>query len=66
MSKIEKVYNILLKNYGAQGWWPLINYNGNNPTKTGSINGYHSNDYNYPKNDDERFEICLGAILTHR
>jgi len=45
---INKVYSILLKEYGKQGWWPL--------------HGDHSG--KLPQNDAERFEICLGAILT--
>jgi len=35
-----------------------------NPTKSGSINGYHPKDYSYPKNIFQRFEICVGAILA--
>jgi len=45
---MKEVYNILLKKYGLQGWWPL--------------HGKHSG--NAPKNNDEQFEISLGAILT--
>ena len=45
---IEQVYNLLLKHYGKQGWWP--------------INGKYTG--NPPKNENEIFEICLGAILT--
>jgi len=37
---------------------------GVNPTKTGSVNGYHPGDYSYPRNSAERFEICCGAVLT--
>ncbi len=61
---ILKIYNKLLKAYGPQGWWPLTGHDGVNPTKAGSINGYHPNDYSFPKNDSERFEICVGAILA--
>lgn len=52
--------------YGYQGWWPLFDLQGNgqNPTKTGSCQGYHPGDYSYPQNEQQRFEICLGAILT--
>ena len=64
MSKIKQIYQELLKMYGPQGWWPLINHKGHNPTKTGSINGYHPGDYSFPKNRLQIFEICLGAILT--
>ncbi|OWT32356.1 endonuclease III [Methanobrevibacter sp. 87.7] len=63
-STFNKIYDKLLENYSYQGWWPLINYEGINPTKTGSIKGYHPGDYNFPRNDNERFEIIIGAILT--
>lgn len=67
MNQIKNIYKILLKEYGHQGWWPLCslqNTIGKNPTKTGSIKGYHPKDYTFPKNDRQRFEICIGAILT--
>ena len=51
---MNKVYNKLLKKYGKQGWWPLFN------KKTSKFE-YSSK---IPKNDYERLEICLGAILT--
>ena len=64
MDKIHAIYTLLMKHYGPQGWWPLLSVDGINPTKTGSIKGYHPGDYSYPKDDNQRFEICLGAILT--
>ncbi|MBT5023300.1 endonuclease III domain-containing protein [Candidatus Woesearchaeota archaeon] len=64
MRKIKKIYQLLLTAYGYQGWWPILNCKGNNPTKTGSVKGYHPKDYSYPQTDLERFEICIGAILT--
>lgn len=64
MNKIRKIYEILLKSYGPQGWWPLSDVYGTNPTKTGSLNGYHIGDYTYPKNQKQIFEICIGAIAT--
>ncbi|MDD4352836.1 MAG: endonuclease III domain-containing protein [Candidatus Nanoarchaeia archaeon] len=64
MITLLSIYNKLLNKYGYQGWWPLIEHEGNNPTKTGSIKGYHVNDYSFPKNDFQRFEICIGVILT--
>ncbi len=64
MDKINKIYSILKTHYGPQGWWPLLEVNGSNPTKTGSSKGYHPGDYSYPKDDKQRFEICIGAILT--
>lgn len=57
-------YEKLLYRYGSQGWWPLIKHDGENPTKTGSVRGYHPGNYDLPENDDQIFEIMLGAILT--
>lgn len=64
MTKFERIYQKLLKAYGPQGWWPLLDYNGTNPTKTGVIQGYHPGDYSFPKTRKQRFEICCGAILV--
>ncbi len=61
---LHNIYLSLLEYYGPQGWWPLIDVNGINPTKTGSTKGYHPADFDYPKNDNQRFEISIGAILT--
>lgn len=58
------IYEQLLHAYGPQGWWPLLDFDGINPTKTGSVKGYHPGDYSFPKTDGQKFEICLGAILT--
>ena len=54
MNKIQEIYKILHKTYGKQGWWPIIN------EKT-LLCEYG---LNTPKNDSERFEICIGAVLT--
>lgn len=51
---LKKVFDGLLKSYGSQGWWPIIN----NQTL---LCEYHTG---APKNEAERFEICIGAILT--
>ena len=48
MNKFLKIFNILLKEYGPQGWWPVKGE-------------YHSHKQ---KNKNEIFEICVGAILT--
>ncbi len=67
MMKAEKFYRFykqLLRKYGPQGWWPLLQVKGSNPTKTGSVKGYHPEDYSYPKNEKQRFEIIIGAVLT--
>lgn len=65
--KILQIYTWLFKTYGPQGWWPLIELQargGKNPTKTGSVQGYHPKDYSYPKTEAQRFEILCGALLT--
>jgi endonuclease-3 related protein len=68
MKKIKELYQTLLNKYGKQGWWPLLELHcsnaGANPTKTGSIKGYHPGNYSYPENERQKYEICLGAILT--
>ncbi len=62
--ELQRLYTTLLEHYGPQGWWPLVAHLGTNPTKTGSIRGYHPGDFGFPRSDNERFEICVGAILT--
>lgn len=61
---LTNVYHKLLELYGPQGWWPLLDWKGENPTKTGSLKGYHPGNYSLPENSQQRFEIVLGAILT--
>lgn len=58
------IYSFLLKEYGQQGWWPLLGCTGCKPTKTGSVAGYHPGDYDLPRTRNQVFEVCLGAILT--
>lgn len=71
MRNLKQRYYEFLKEYSPQGWWPLLDLHtakgkdqGTNPTKTGSIKGYHPGDYSYPKTEKQQFEICIGAILT--
>jgi len=33
--------------YGPQGWWPLLEHRGSNPTLTGRLTGYHPGDYSF-------------------
>jgi endonuclease III related protein len=64
---IHKVFNCLFDSYGPQGWWPLTELHetgGKNPTKTGSVRGYHPGDYTYPQTRNQQFEIICGALLT--
>ena len=56
-NKAVKIYKRLLKEYGLQGWWPLIN------PKTGRME-YFKNGRKKPLTSGERFQICQGAILT--
>ena len=62
--KINKIYSWLMKLYGPQGWWPVLSHKGKKPDITGDLRGYHPKDYSYPRNTNQRFEICVGAILT--
>ena len=62
MNPFEHVYNIIYKEYGCQGWWPLSC--GNNPTRTDDMRGYHPGNYELPDTDSQIYEICIGAILT--
>jgi endonuclease-3 related protein len=63
-NKIKAIYDRLYSLYGPQGWWPLINHAGSNPTKTGAINGYHPGDYNLPSGRNDIYEVIIGTILT--
>ena len=53
-NKLMKIYSILQEQFSAQGWWPIIN------DRT-LLCEYHTR---APKNDSERFEIAIGALLT--
>lgn len=64
---VRMIFDYLFDTYGPQGWWPLTELHeagGANPTKTGSIRGYHPGDYTYPRTRDQQFEIICGALLT--
>lgn len=67
MDELRKIYDFLYGEYGPQGWWPLLSVakkGGVNPTKTGSINGYHPGNFSFPRTEFERFEIIIGCLLT--
>lgn len=51
-TKLVKIFNELFASYGPQGWWPT--------TRDNSYPEYLGG----PINDDERFEVMIGAILT--
>lgn len=65
MDRMQNIYAYLLGLYGKQGWWPLLDL-GSVRYRPGdkSYGGYHPGDYTYPKTANQRFEICVGAILT--
>lgn len=61
---LNEIFTKLLDSYSYQGWWPITDYDGENPTKTGSTQGYHPKDYSFPRNSLQKFEIIVGAVLT--
>jgi endonuclease III related protein len=61
---LDAFFKALLGSYGPQGWWPLLDHAGSNPTSTGRLTGYHPGDFTFPRDENQRFEICVGAILT--
>ncbi len=60
-SFLIRVYDLLYREYGAQGWWPIKSLSGRNGFDE---RGYHRGDYSYPRTPEQRFEISLGAVLT--
>ena len=63
-SSVSDLYKYFYESYGPQGWWPLTGCKGSNPTKTGSLKGYHPGDFTFPHTPDQKFEIAAGALLT--
>lgn len=62
--KITDIYQKLYELYGPQGWWPLINYKGPKPAKTGAVEGYHPLNYDLPVERNQIYEVIVGTILT--
>ncbi len=61
MNQLVKEYRRLLKRHGPQGWWPLLSMAG----KPGfDSKGYHPGSYEWPKSEEQRLEIAVGAVLT--
>ena len=58
---LSRLYELLLRAYGPQGWWPL-------PSRAGTPGyddgGYHRGLYEEPRTAHGRFEVVLGAVLT--
>lgn len=59
MTIFESVYRDLFNQYGPQGWWPLVDRSSFPLTGT-----YLPQNTTRAKTEEERFEICVGAILT--
>jgi len=53
---IKRIYGLLMKRSGAQGWWPVYSGRGSCPEYRRGFYGPHTG--------EEIFEICVGAILT--
>ncbi len=53
---VAVVFQKLLKNYGLQGWWPTCSNYGSPQ--------YRPDNALRPLDSQEKFEICIGAILT--
>ena len=62
--QVKNIYQKLYELYGPQGWWPLVNYRGTSPNKTGVTQGYHPLNYDLPEERNDIYEVILGAILT--
>jgi len=54
MNELEKIYSLLAGTYKKQGWWPVYS-----SEKKASEYGVGA-----PRDDQDRFEIVIGAILT--
>jgi len=63
-NKVYKIYKLLYSTYGQQGWWPFIDYKYVNTSKNQNTSGYHIGKYDFPRDNIEVFEVCLGSILT--
>jgi endonuclease-3 related protein len=55
MNNIYSIYKKLYKTYGTQGWWPFL--------EDGDMT-YHPDDFSYPKDAMQIYEVGLGSILT--
>ena len=60
-ARIQSLYRQLRDAYGPQGWWPLAGRAG----RPGfDAHGYHLRGRRSPLTPSDRFEICVGAVLT--
>ncbi|MCX7038886.1 MAG: helix-hairpin-helix domain-containing protein [Spirochaetes bacterium] len=58
---IARLYPLLLRAYGPQGWWPLASMAGHRGFDS---RGYHPGSFSFPRTPAQRFEIAVGAVLT--
>lgn len=59
MLNFKEIYTTLLKEYGPQGWWPLLSEG-----PGGLFGSYVPENSTRKLTGIEQFEICAGAILT--
>lgn len=57
MDRILQVYKTLFKEYGSQGWWPILDNKSNSSV-------YDKNFLKRERTEDEKFEVCIGAVLA--
>ena len=55
--ELRQVYDILMKEYGPQGWWPITVDRSRGPE-------YIPGRYDHPKTEKQVWEVIVGAILT--
>ena len=64
-SQIAEIYNILLKKYGSQGWWPVYSLRN---SKDRDERGYYFSNMELRNCKSllpaSQFEIAIGAVLT--
>jgi endonuclease III related protein len=60
-SVLASLYDVLFREYGPQGWWPVPGRAGHHGFDRG---GYHPGDRRPPSRPSERFQIALGSVLT--
>lgn len=60
MNKFKQIYELLFNKYGSQGWWPVTPIGGCRGNSGLPIPIYGVG----LKNEKQKFEIILGAILT--
>ncbi|RMD57816.1 hypothetical protein D6825_02865 [Candidatus Woesearchaeota archaeon] len=60
MSLLNSIYDVLLRSFGSQGWWPILSRAGQRGFDS---KGYHKGAYDC-LDEDDLFEVCIGAILT--